>query len=187
MVNLEQLNLRLNLSHPQPGIDGACLENDILLHLNRLHTFNFSIYARGFKFQNGFDHVCSQDFERTFVDRRIRQVVCCVEMLPSELIEYHIYSVPYNMRDLEHITNLFPGGQLHSVRNLTVTDKRPFEHEFFERIAQAFPLLNKLTVRNCIKGSVKSAKMTQPLQLSSFLISCVSLLLEFMRITSNNY
>lgn len=147
-VNLEQLDLRLTLSHPQPGIDGASLENDILLHLNRLHTFNFSIYARAFKFQNGFDHVCSKDFENTFVDRRIRQAACYADMFPSELIQYHIYSIPYNMPDLEHITNRFPVGQYHSVRNLTVTDARPFKHGFFDRIAQASPLLNKLTVRN---------------------------------------
>ena len=148
MVNLEQLDLRLTLSHPQPGIDGACLENDILLHLSRLHTFNFSIYARAFKFQNGFGHVCSKDFENSFVGRRIRQVARCVDMFPCELIQYHLYSIPYNMPDLEHITTRFPGGQYHSVRNLTVTDARPFEHEFFDRIAQAFPLLSKLTVRN---------------------------------------
>jgi hypothetical protein len=55
---------------------------------------------------------------------------------------------------LEHyheITNHFPGGQFQCVREVSLYDEYPFEHEFFLQIAQSFPLLEKLTLNNKTK------------------------------------
>jgi hypothetical protein len=50
---------------------------------------------------------------------------------------------------LHDITNYFPGGRFIHVRILFVIDTiGPFEHEFFERIAHSYPLLNSFTVFN---------------------------------------
>jgi hypothetical protein len=41
-----------------------------------------------------------------------------------------------------YITNDFPG------REISLHDKRPFEHDFFLRIAQSFPFIKKLSLHN---------------------------------------
>src|SRR3984957_19862575 len=61
MLNLEQLTLCFTLSQPFPPIDGTCLENDILLYLPRLQTFNFNIITRGVILDNQFVHLSSKD------------------------------------------------------------------------------------------------------------------------------
>ncbi|CAF3431310.1 unnamed protein product [Rotaria sp. Silwood1] len=43
---------------------------------------------------------------------------------------------------------VFDGGIFKSVREVSLFDERPFEHEFFLQIAQSFPFLEKLCVRN---------------------------------------
>jgi hypothetical protein len=48
------------------------------------------------------------------------------------------------------ITNSFPGGIFPSVYYLSMLNVRPFEHDFFNLIAGAFPSLRELTVTNLI-------------------------------------
>ncbi|CAF3092415.1 unnamed protein product, partial [Rotaria sp. Silwood2] len=48
----------------------------------------------------------------------------------------------------DDITNNFPGGIFKYVRTVSFYDERPFEHEFFVKIAQSFPFMEELTVRN---------------------------------------
>ncbi|CAF3253229.1 unnamed protein product [Rotaria socialis] len=60
----------------------------------------------------------------------------------------HIYSYPYKLNYYDDITNNFPGGIFKYVRKVSLFDEHPFEHEFFLRIAQSFPLMEKLCVCN---------------------------------------
>jgi hypothetical protein len=46
------------------------------------------------------------------------------------------------------ITNNFPGGLFKYVRAVSLCDNSPFQHEFFLRIAQSFPFVERLTVSN---------------------------------------
>jgi len=46
------------------------------------------------------------------------------------------------------ITNNFPGGLFKYVTEVSLYDESPFEHEFFLRLAQSFPLMTALTVVN---------------------------------------
>ncbi|CAF4773392.1 unnamed protein product [Rotaria socialis] len=70
----------------------------------------------------------------------------------------HIYSLPYTVHCMHIHSSLFYGGLFRTVRSLYVQDcVRPFEDDFFVRIAQAFPLLNKLTIFN----KHKQAKLKQ--------------------------
>ncbi len=59
--------------------------------------------------------------------------------------KYHIYSYPCTKKYYGKITNNFPGGLVKCVREISLLDERPFAHEFFIRIAQAFPFLNEYT------------------------------------------
>jgi hypothetical protein len=46
------------------------------------------------------------------------------------------------------ITNKFSGGLYENVRQVSLFDEKPFEHEFFLRIQKSFPLLEILCVKN---------------------------------------
>ncbi|CAF2589572.1 unnamed protein product [Rotaria sp. Silwood2] len=46
------------------------------------------------------------------------------------------------------VTNQFPGGLYEYVRQVSLFDEKPFEHEFFLRIQKSFPLLEILCVKN---------------------------------------
>ena len=52
------------------------------------------------------------------------------------------------MKYYDNITNNFPGGLFKCVREISLFDEHPFEHEFFLRIAQSFPFMEKLTLNN---------------------------------------
>ena len=48
----------------------------------------------------------------------------------------------------ENISNHFPGGLFKSVRKITLFDERPFEWDFFLKIAEAFPLIKEFSLSN---------------------------------------
>jgi hypothetical protein len=52
------------------------------------------------------------------------------------------------MKYYQIITNNFPGGLFKSVQEVSLFDERPFQHEFFLRIAESFPFMKKLTLIN---------------------------------------
>jgi len=66
-------------------------------------------------------------------------------------------------------TRNFPGGLFMSVRFLLVFDMcSPFEHDFFARISQAFPLLNKLLILNsCEQQNKRTYRKDDHEQISS--------------------
>jgi hypothetical protein len=47
-----------------------------------------------------------------------------------------------------NISNNFSGGLFKSVREISSHDDHPFEHDFFYRIAQSFPFVQKITLHN---------------------------------------
>ncbi|CAF1566472.1 unnamed protein product, partial [Rotaria sordida] len=52
------------------------------------------------------------------------------------------------LKNYDKITNNFPGGLYQFVRIVSLYDEHSFEHEFFLRISQSFPYMEKLTVIN---------------------------------------
>jgi hypothetical protein len=54
------------------------------------------------------------------------------------------YSDPYRLIYYYSITNQFPGGSFKYVREISLID----EHEFFLRIVQSVPLMEKLSIVN---------------------------------------
>jgi len=77
------------------------------------------------------------------------QVISCVDYFPNiKTGQCHIYSYPYTLKHYNNIANNFPGGLFECVRVISLYDERSFEHEFFIRIAQAFPFLKRLSLSN---------------------------------------
>ncbi|CAF0748358.1 unnamed protein product [Rotaria sp. Silwood1] len=60
----------------------------------------------------------------------------------------NLYGISLHNIQAKTAIDLFTGGIFKSVREVSLFDERPFEHEFFLQIAQSFPFLEKLCVRN---------------------------------------
>ena len=84
------------------------------------------------------------------------------------------------MKYYDNITNNFPGGLFKYVREVSLYDERPFEHEFFLRIAQSFPFMKKLTIKNRnhkITNNVENQTMTIKIYQSLNILILLNLIL----------
>ncbi len=187
MLNLEHLTLCLALCELLAAIDATRIENDILLRIPRLRLFDFSIRSRGAMAGNGYGPESSKDIQWTFPNGRIGQFRSCVSHTISGLVQCHLYSLPYRLPELYHITNSFLNGHFHSVRRLIVSDKRPFEHEFFDRIAQAFPLLTNLTLYNYEAQKYKRHQQINDENIASSVVTYPHLTCLHLRRSHQNY
>jgi len=70
------------------------------------------------------------------------------QFVQVKLIYCHIYSYPYTSQFYHNITNGCPGGLFKCVLTISFREEHPFEHEFFLRINQSFPLIKKLSLHN---------------------------------------
>lgn len=147
MPNLEKLDLNLKISAQSSFIDGSDLKN-LVDQMAQLEKFNFNIEARiNWNKQVGLPSNAS--ILKTFENWKFNQVVSWMDSFSAAMeVQYHIHSSSYRWKEYHNITNQFPGGLFQSVREISLFDERPFEHEFFVRIAQSFPLLNSLRVIN---------------------------------------
>jgi len=80
----------------------------------------------------------NEDMQQTFENLGENRIISYVDY----------FSYPYVWNYYRDITNQFPDGLFTCVREVSLFDERPFEHEFFIRIAEAFSLLEKLSVHN---------------------------------------
>lgn len=112
-----------------------------------LHHFTFDI--RSWNIVNDLaEPPSNEDIQRTFTDIGYRDVGCSIRHCHENTILCHVFSLPFTFDYLQCITNNFPRVIFANVLYLSVCDTIPFEHEFFLRVAQAFPRLKHLTVSN---------------------------------------
>ncbi|CAF1080942.1 unnamed protein product [Rotaria sordida] len=121
----------------------------IFNHMSRLNIFTFNIRSK-ISFYDQMNLLSNEDIKNTLTnlgdDYKIN---CCVDYFSKEKTgQCHIYSYPYSLTYYDNITNNFSGGLFKYVHNVSLFDERPFEHEFFIRITQAFPFLKQLTINN---------------------------------------
>ena len=147
MSQLEKLTLSLNVCHRTSCIDGDHLVNDIINKMSHLHTFNFNIVCEMVMISKEL-FPAPDDVKRPLIHRGYN-VECYTDYSDFALGQCHIYSLPFTMERMDTFTNKFPGGLFMTVRQFVACgDRHPFNHDFFVRISQAFPLLNKLTIFN---------------------------------------
>src|SRR5690348_4959603 len=84
----------------------------------------------------------------TFTKIVYEQVDCIVDYMYSDKALCYVFSLPFGFDCLERIGNNFPSIAFNNVTYLWVCDTISFEHEFFVRIARAFPLLRKFHIMN---------------------------------------
>ncbi|CAF3936524.1 unnamed protein product [Rotaria magnacalcarata] len=130
MTNLEELNLHLVVYCEKRFIDGYDLKRNVISRLLQLNKFVFNIRSR-LPLNDQAYLSSNEDCQHSFNEGQC-----------------HIYSSPYPAKYYEYITNNFPDGLFKYVREVSLYDERPFEHEFFIKIAKCFPFMEKLTVYN---------------------------------------
>ncbi len=147
MINLHELTLCLTVLNRTRLIDGIHLQNEILISMPLLNNFIFDI--RSWTIVNGLvEPLTNDDIHRTFTDIKYQQIDCSIRYFLGNNILCHVFTLPFPFDYLQCITNNFPNIIFNNVLYLSICDILPFEHEFFIRISQAFPLLKHLTVSN---------------------------------------
>ncbi|CAF1393716.1 unnamed protein product [Rotaria sordida] len=148
MSNLEELDLHLVVYCEKRFIDGYDLKYNIINNLLRLNKFIFNI--RSCLPLNDQIYISSnEDYQRSFNGFKNNKIISCVDYFSNrQQGQCHIYSYSYQATWYDSITNNFPDGLFKSVHKVSLYDERPFEYEFFLKIAKSFPFMRKLTVNN---------------------------------------
>ncbi len=148
MSLLEELSLKLYILDESTFISGTHLDNEILIHMPRLHTFTF-YFASENDIDDDIDiRIFNSDIQRNFTNMKYGQVTSMVDYLEPCKVICHIFSLPFKCYFLEHVGNNIPNIPFNSVTHLKLWDKDEFKHEFFVRLSRAFPFLQKLSIWN---------------------------------------
>ncbi|CAF1486971.1 unnamed protein product [Rotaria sp. Silwood1] len=115
----------------------------------RVVKFKFNIHSF-IPFNNQINLPSNEYIQHTFKNfANKNQIISSIDCFPkANEFHCHIYSYPYIWTDYDNITNNFRGGLFKSVLKLSLVDERPFEREFFLRIAKSFPCVKELHVHN---------------------------------------
>jgi hypothetical protein len=166
MSNLEKLDLSLGVCTNKTFVDGNNLKLNIINHMPLLNKFTFNIRSSS-RFYNQFNFPSNEYIQETFKDFQNEQIISSIDYFQEkEYSQCHIYSYPYELTYYDNITNNFPGGIFESVRQISLFDERPFEHDFFFRIAQSFPFLENLTLINRKRQNNKQFRKSKHQNLS---------------------
>ncbi|CAF4490261.1 unnamed protein product [Rotaria magnacalcarata] len=147
MSNLEELSLFF-LNHNGAFIDGDNLAKNTIGHMTKLNKFAFDIRTI-ISFVKLLNLPSYKEFQNTFRHFEKIQIISCIDYFQKASECYcHMYSYPYTLKYYKDITNNFTRGLFECVREISLFDERPFEHEFFLEIARSFPFLEKLILHN---------------------------------------
>ena len=148
MINLEELHLNIIVKCNGKFISNDTVMKDIIIYMPRLHKFTFNIYST-INHCDQTNFPLNEHIEETFEYLFNNEIITCIDHFQEkEYSQCRIYSYPYKWKDYNNITNNFRGGLFTNVTEVELYDERPFEHEFFVRIAQSFPFMKELTITN---------------------------------------
>ncbi|CAF1392701.1 unnamed protein product [Adineta steineri] len=148
MPNLKTLTFSLNIVR-LTVIDSLRLNEELLIHMKYLNKFIFHICTVLPDFEANY-LLTMNDIKNTFLNWKYSSVSCCIDHFSDGYSYYHIYSTPFQMTDFMCLSNSFRGQDFLYVSSLWLFDTRPFEHDFFEWLSQACPLLKDLLIANLI-------------------------------------
>ncbi|CAF1119644.1 unnamed protein product [Adineta steineri] len=148
MSNIEKLSLYLTIYITDKFIDGNDLQKNIIDRLPQLNLFTFDIRSVMYK-NDQMNLPSKKDIEETFRDFQYTNIISYVDyFLEQKKSQCHVFSYPSEMPYYVGITNNFPGGLYQYVRFISLYDEYSFEHEFFIKISQSFPFMEKLSLIN---------------------------------------
>ena len=145
------LAIDLNRNGPNHFIDGSDLQRDIISYMPNLFQFNFHIRS----ILKNADHIKLDKIRQSFIQYE-QSIDYTIDYFNNEYGQCQIYSLPFIGTRLDFISNRFP---LFNVENrfsnvtmlILYDDITPFEHIFFQRIAQVLPRLKVLEVFNLLQ------------------------------------
>ncbi|CAF2983243.1 unnamed protein product [Rotaria sp. Silwood2] len=148
MPNLNELYLEfLMVGHSI--VDGSILSTRFINAMSNLNKFTFNIGSLAeIDGKRKLPIPTNEDIKNSFKNFPNTILSSIHQFVQAKLIYCHIYSYPYTSQFYHNITNGFPGGLFKCVRTISLRDEHPFEHEFFLRINQSFPLIKKLSLHN---------------------------------------
>jgi hypothetical protein len=128
-------------------VDGNTLKRYFIKQAPPLCRLKFNIYSM--VKVNYLPHLQSiQEIQKTFENYENKIISSVHHFSKMNSFYCHVYSYPFTWTSYHYITNNFPGGLFRSVREISLHDEHPFEYDFFSRIAQSFPFVQKITLRN---------------------------------------
>lgn len=144
MSSLEKLTLYLRIASQHAFINPIDLLNEFTMYMSQLNSFNFYLSMENdahdlVRYLS--DNDVKQNY-RTIGQKEVLDMIC----LSINTSTYHIFTVPFEFNVLSSVGNLFPNIVFNYVVDLWVLDVVPFEHEFFQRISKAFPLLENFHI-----------------------------------------
>jgi hypothetical protein len=149
MSCLEELTLYIHILDGSTFISGTHLDNEILIHMPRLHTFTF-YFASEKDIVDPSIRISTSDIERTFTNIKHRQMASMVDYRHAKRLICRVFSLPFKFDRLVNITNNLPDIIFNSVTHLSLRDKYPFNYEFFIRLVRAFPFLKHLSINTIL-------------------------------------
>ena len=167
MINLEELCLNICVDQ-RIVFDGNQLKTNILNHFSKLNKLTLNIRSLFHPF-DPVEFVSHEDIRNSLIDLPMTDLVSYLDYTSNKRHgQFHMFSYPYTLDYFDGITNRFPNGLFQSVRKAKLHDDHPFEHEFFRRMAKAFPLLEMLTLTNETAQQQKSIDNDQDLALIEY-------------------
>ncbi|CAF4452952.1 unnamed protein product [Rotaria sp. Silwood2] len=111
-------------------------------------------------------------YKNTFNDYKYNKIICSIDYFKKHSSQCRIYSYLYKLKFYNSITNNFSGELFKCVRQISLFDEKPFEHDFFFRIEKSFPFLENISIHyfqpQNNKSSTESNKDNQYLSIVKY-------------------
>jgi hypothetical protein len=162
MLYLEKLTLYLRIACQDIFIDPTSLINQFSMLMSRLYSFKFYLSTE-YKRDDLVRYLSNNNMKQNYMNigyQEVSNIVC----YNNDIGTYHIFTLPFEFAKLIVIGNIFPNIIFNNVIELWVEDIVPFKHEFFLRIAHAFPLLKTFIVCDCSPSRYNAKKSSDNIQ-----------------------
>jgi hypothetical protein len=145
------LAIDVNKNGPNHFIDGLDLQRDIISYMPNLFQFDFHIRSI---LKNAF-HIKLDKIRQSFIQYK-QSIDFTIDYFNNQYGQCQIYSLPFIGTRLDFISNRFPLFNVEKrFSNVTMLilfdDIKPFEHVFFQRVAQVLSRLKVLEVFNLLQ------------------------------------
>ncbi|CAF0770041.1 unnamed protein product [Rotaria sordida] len=160
LSSVEHLTLLLAIGENENGpnhfIDGLDLQRDIISYMPHLCQFDFHIRS----ILKDAAHIKLDKIRQSFFQYQ-QSIDCTIDYFNNRYGQCQTYSLPFIGTRLDFISNRFPLFDVEKrFSNVTILllfdDVKPFEHGFFQRVAQALPHLKVLEIFNLLEQEEKS-------------------------------
>ncbi|CAF1007740.1 unnamed protein product [Adineta ricciae] len=149
MSYLKELTIYIQICHTFLFVSGHYLDNEILNRMFQLQIFKFYFASQ----TNTHDlsiRLSNEDIEKTFTNKGQRHMTSMVDYIDSMGMISRVFSIPFQFTRLRDITNNLPTTVYDSVTHLKLSDEKPFNYEFFYRLARIFPSVRSLCIWNLL-------------------------------------